>query len=277
MKKVHLVIDVARCHGCTACVLSCGDEHLGKDHAPIALPKSDQSQRWIDILHLERGQYPLQDMCNLPRPCMHCEAAPCMAAGPEGAVHRRSDGIVIIDPLKAAGHRELMEACPYGAIHWNEELRVPQKCTLCAHLLDQGWSQPRCTQACPTGALEFAFLEESDMLLRVVAEELEVFHPEFGTRPRIWYRNLHRFTKCHIAGSVARDYGLECAVGAEVSITHLASGNTWSARTNNYGNFKVDGLDPESGTYRVEVRLRGLSRSCDVDLRDSLNLGVLHL
>ncbi len=59
-------------------------------------------------------------------------------------MYRRDDGIVIVDPEKAAGRKDLVSSCPYRRIYWNEEQQVAQKCTMCAHLLDQGWKEPRC-------------------------------------------------------------------------------------------------------------------------------------
>ena len=89
---------------------------------------------------------------------------PCLRAAKNGAVVKRPDGIVLIDPQKARGQKALVQACPYGAIWWNEEKQIPQKCTFCAHLLDAGWKAPRCVQACPTGALSVAsLLEEEEM------------------------------------------------------------------------------------------------------------------
>ncbi|MGF6478513.1 acyl-CoA synthetase (AMP-forming)/AMP-acid ligase II [Paraburkholderia sp. JPY419] len=65
------------------------------------------------------------------------------------AVRKRSDGIVIIDPEKARGRKDIVKSCPYKAIVWNEELQVPQTWIFDAHLLDQGWQHPRCEQVCP--------------------------------------------------------------------------------------------------------------------------------
>ena len=41
------------------------------------------------------------DVAYLPIPCMHCDNAPCIKAGSDGAITKREDGIVIIDPEKA--------------------------------------------------------------------------------------------------------------------------------------------------------------------------------
>ena len=47
--------------------------------------------------------------------CNHCDDAPCVRAG-GGAIRKRDDGIVVIDPVAARGRRDLIDSCPYGAI-----------------------------------------------------------------------------------------------------------------------------------------------------------------
>ena len=191
MKKWCFIIDIAKCEDCNNCFLACKDEHVGNSWPGYSLPQPVHGHRWINIMRTERGQYPLVDAAYRPTPCMHCDEAPCIKAASEGAVYRRGDGIVMIDPEKAAGQRDLPKACPYGAIWWNDKADAPQKCTFCAHLLDKGWEKPRCVQACPTGALEAMKLDDAD-LGRLAAEEgLEQLHPEYGTCPRVYYKNLH--------------------------------------------------------------------------------------
>ena len=43
---------------------------------------------------------------------MHCDEAPCIDAAPDGAVYKRPDGLVIIDPVKAAGRPEIVGQLP---------------------------------------------------------------------------------------------------------------------------------------------------------------------
>ena len=105
-------------------------------------PQPDTGQFWTRVEERVRGQVPKVRVSYTVRMCQHCGDAPCMAAAPE-AVYRRDDGLVIVDPEKARGLRELVEACPYGAIYYNEGLDLPQKCTGCAHLVDAG-------EGCPT-------------------------------------------------------------------------------------------------------------------------------
>ena len=147
--------------------------------------------------------------------------APCIKNALNNAVYKRDDGIVVIDPVKSKGQRNLVKACPYGAIWWNAEKEIPQKCVFCAHLLDDGWQKSRCVQACPTGALRMLHVEDSEMEGIVQDEKLEILHPEYQPRPRVCYKNLYRYTKCFIAGSVAQAHdGIEDCVNGETVIRY---------------------------------------------------------
>ena len=85
-----------------------------------------------------------------------------MDGSPAGTIYRREDGLVIIDPEKAKGHPEIVDTCPYGAIYWNEEQQVAQKCTGCAHLVDAGWTETRCSQVCPTNAIQLVLADDAE-------------------------------------------------------------------------------------------------------------------
>jgi Fe-S-cluster-containing dehydrogenase component len=280
MKTWHLVIDVAKCENCNNCFLACKDEHVGNDWAGYAAPQPGQGPGWISIERIERGQYPFVDVAYLPLPCMHCASPSCMGPNSNGAVYKRPDGIVIIDPIKAKGQRSLVESCPYGVIRWNEELQLAQKCTLCAHLLDQGWTQTRCTQSCPTGALTLRFLEDSDMHAAMEGEMLEAYCPQHQSGPSIFYKNLYRFTRCFIGGSLAVkiDGKDECAEGARVCL--LDGGGSFVDETvsDNYGDFRFDNLMENSGKYILHVDFPGHNRrTIEVELTKSRYLGIIFL
>jgi Fe-S-cluster-containing dehydrogenase component len=294
MKRPHLVVDVALCQGCNNCLLACKDEHLDNDWPGYSRPQSRHAEGWISLPCNERGQYPLVDVAYLPTLCAHCADAPCVQRS-GGAISKRADGIVLIDPVKAAGRRELVDACPHGMITWSQESAVAQKCTLCAHLLDEGWTEPRCVQACGPGALTFAREGEAAFAARAEAEGLESLHPgglHFGT---VLYKNLGRFASCFIAGSVAakRDGVVDCAAGAVVSLWKAPGAGTEPGGTERtggldeclqttqadvFGDFKFDGLEPDSGGYVVEVDSggQGLVRVTAV-LGLSVTLGTIML
>jgi len=113
----------------------------------------------MKIIEKERGATPKVKVDYTPVPCMQCTDAPCVKKSSNGSVYRRHDGIVMIDPKKSIGDRDILLNCPHRLIYWNEEKNIPQKCTFCAHLLDNGWKEPRCVESCPSGALVFGDLK----------------------------------------------------------------------------------------------------------------------
>lgn len=253
MSKWNLIIDVARCENCHNCTLAVKDEHVDNDFPGYAAPIPRHGKGLIKIERNVRGTGHHVDVAYLPKMCNHCDDAPCLRVGAaDGAVRKRGDGIVIVDPVKAKGRRDLVDSCPYGAMTWNEELSLPQIWIFDAHLLDQGWKEPRASHVCPTNAITAVKLSDSEMAARERNEKLRVLKPELSTKPRVFYRNLHRYDGAFVAGTVlaAVDGQTECVSGAEVV---LFAGETMhsSLRTDTFGDFKFDGLPTASGAYRL--------------------------
>ena len=275
MSRYSIFIDVDKCNGCYNCFLACRDEYYGNDYTPLSAAQPLNGQFWMQIKEVERGAYPQPKLDYIPVPCMHCQSAPCMDAGPEGAVHRRDDGIVIIDPVKAKGHPEIANACPYRVIFWNPESQVPQKCTLCAHRLDEGEKQPRCVEACPTGALVFGDLDDAGSAIARLAAgpAAEDFHPEFGTQPLVKYAGI---PKRFIAGEVVlEDHTDMCAQGVKVVLE--GAGARMETVTNTFGDFEFDGLEKNTA-YTVTITRDGYAtRKLDVVTRNDVNLGEVVL
>jgi Fe-S-cluster-containing dehydrogenase component len=277
MKKWNMIIDVAECTNCNLCTLATMDEYVGNEWPPYSKPMPRHGHKWINILQKERGQAPMIDIAYVPTMCNHCDDAPCIAkAG--GAIKKRPDGIVLIDPEAARGRRDLVEACPYGHIWWNEELQVPQAWPFDAHLIDDGWQQTRGHQSCPTGAMRAIALEDADMARMAAEEGLEVMRPELGTGPRVYYRNLWRYSKCFIGGSISAEAGglIDCVEGASVRL--LKDGALVAEMaSDNYGDFKFDKLDEGSGKYMIEISAKGRTKTVEAQLGASVNLGEIKL
>jgi len=248
MGKV-MVIDLAICNGCHNCQVACKDEHVANDWSPIAKPQPDTGQFWNKVINLERGTVPKVQVTYHHSICQHCEEAPCIEACNAHAIYRRADGIVIIDPEKCRGNQLCLEACPYeNVIYFNDDLNIAQKCTFCAHLLDQGWTETRCSDACPTGA--FTFGDEDD-LAEVIAKA-ELLKPELPTRPRVYYLHL---PKKWIAGAVYDSEADECTEGATVTAINRETGEKVAATTDNYGDFWLKDLP--DGTYTLLIEKEG--------------------
>ena len=277
--KWNMIIDVAECTNCNNCTLATMDEYVGNDWPGYAAPMPRHGHRWINILQKERGQAPMIDIAYVPTLCNHCDDAPCIKAARDGAITKREDGIVLIDPVKAKGQQQLVEACPYGHIWWNEAENLPQAWPFDAHLLDQGWQQTRGAQSCPTGAMRAVKLEDEEMARRVREEKLETMRPELGTRPRVWYRNLWRYTTCFIGGSVSAEAAglVDCVEGAAVRLVKDGATVAETA-TDSFGDFKFDRLPEGSGSYQVEIAAPGRPRkTVAAELGESVNLGEIRV
>ena len=253
MAKYGMVIDITRCNGCYNCFLACRDEYCGNDYPPYSLAQPMTGHFWMRIIERERGRYPKVKVAYTPVLCMHCDDAPCIQASQGGEVYRRPDGIVIIDPEKAKGQKQLVSACPYRVIYWNEEKDIPQKCTFCVHLLDAGWKEPRCVEACPTGALVFGDLDDpnSEVSKLVVSGKVEILHPEYDMKEKVSYISL---PKRFIAGTVVFGDKDECA--ENVTVTLIGDGEKETIKTDNYGDFEFEELLAEK-EYTVKIDYPG--------------------
>jgi Fe-S-cluster-containing dehydrogenase component len=279
MSKWNMIIDVAECTNCQLCTLATMDEYVGNDFPGYAAAMPKHGHRWIDILQKERGQAPMIDIAYVPTMCNHCDDAPCIKAAKSAAIKKRDDGIVIIDPVTAKGQKQLVQACPYGHIWWNEDLQLPQHWPFDAHLIDQGWKETRGQQSCPTGAMRAVMIDDAEMARMAREDGLEVLGPNLGTKPRVYYRNLWRYTKCFIGGTISAEANgvVDCVEGASVRL--IKSGAIMAEITSdNYGDFKFDKLDEHSGGYTVEIKAKGRpTKSVETRLGVSVNLGEIRL
>lgn len=256
------VIDVAKCNGCYGCQIACKDEHVDNEWMPYAKPQPDTGHFWLKLKEKTHGQVPKVRLEYTPYLCMHCDDAPCIKKS--DAFYKRPDGLVILDPVKAQGKKELIEACPYGTVYWNEELQLAQKCTGCAHLVDEG-KPPRCVEFCATDALRFGEEEE-------FAEEIakaEFIQPPVEGRPRVYYLNL---PKLFIAGEVWDPEEDEIIEGAKLTLTS-STGMTWEGTTDGFGDFWFRRLCPD--TYCLKIEAEGYQPviKAGIKLEESLNIG----
>lgn len=254
------VYDLSKCNGCHNCQIVCKDEHCDNDWSPIAKPQPDTGHFWCKVDEEVCGKTPHVRVNYLPHHCNHCDNAPCMKAAP-GAIYKREDGLVIIDPEKSKGNDAVVKACPYGEIFWNEELQIPQKCTGCAHLLDDGWTVPRCVDACCTGALRFG--EEEDF-----AEELEnaeVLLPESGCAPRVYYLNK---PKRFVAATVVDIDADEVVISATCQLQRKSDeALVAESLTDEMGDIVFEDVEP--GDYYLQVKKEGyLTRWIDADVSE---------
>lgn len=240
MSKKIFTVNVARCSGCYNCQLACKDEHSNNDWRPYAAPQPPAGQFWCRVKEYVHGTIPKVRIHYEARLCGHCDGAECIASCPVDAIYRRDDGLVLIDPGKCTGCGACVSACPYDTVFFNDELGIAQKCTGCAHLLDNGAVQPRCVEACPTDAMSFG--DEGDFDPGLLKKALK--------RGNVYYLNIPgRF----IAGTLYDPVEEEVVIGARCVLSS-AEGKK-SAFSDSYGDFWFNDL-PE-GEFSLTVEAEG--------------------
>jgi Fe-S-cluster-containing dehydrogenase component len=275
--KWGMVIDITKCNACYSCFIACKDEYWDNDYPPYSAAQPRHGQSWIRIEKKEGGTYPHIRVSYMPIPCVQCDAAPCIKAGKNRAVYKRPDGVVVIDPAKAVGQRQVVDACPYGAIFWNEEKQLPQKCSFCLQRLEDG-EIPSCVKACPSKAMIFGDLDnpKSEVSKLVASGKAEAFHPEYKTKPRVYYIGLERVTKNFLAASVVFGDIDECAEKVKATLVNKKSNEKETALTDAYGVFEFTGLP--AGRYSLKLECAGYARkTMDVDLKADRYLGAVTL
>ena len=273
-KKYGIVIDVEKCTGCYACFLACKDENCGEAHPGYTAAQPMTGQYWLNIAEVERGAFPKVRLNHVPKLCNHCDEPGCMKAAEDGAVYKREDGIVIIDPVKAVGQKRIVNACPHRAAFWNEEKQLPQKCDMCAHFLDQGYEKPRCVEMCPTSALVFGDMNDpGSEISRLIAEKgPSAAHPEYGLKENVLYLNI---PKRFVAGTVVRGDDDQCASGARVTLRGV--GAELCAQTDAFGDFWFDGLENKT-EYSLEISADGYKKATlSARTLNDVNLGEIFL
>ncbi len=93
MARWGMVIDLDRCTGCQACVIACKAENnipfVGENEAHVGRDIS-----WMEIITEVHGEGEATRMRFVPRPCFHCDNAPCTKVCPVHATYINPEGLV---------------------------------------------------------------------------------------------------------------------------------------------------------------------------------------
>ena len=217
-------IDINTCIGCNACVTACQAENnipvVGK-----AEVHNGREMHWLRVDDYFDGTPTNPRTVFQPRPCMHCEQAPCEVVCPVMATVHDAEGLNTMIYNRCVGTRYCSNNCPYKVRRFNflhytdattEVLKlgrnpevsvrmrgVMEKCTYCtqriqaAKLTAQKENRPvrdgevvtACQQVCPTGAIVFGNRNDRESrVAQLKAEPLDYgLLAELNTRPRTTY------------------------------------------------------------------------------------------
>lgn len=230
-----MVVDIDKCTGCQACVVACQSEN----NVPINEEAHFNQRRAIEWIRVERyweGEFPDVKARFIPLFCQQCGDAPCEPVCPVYATYHNSEGLNVQVYNRCIGTRFCANNCPYQVRFfnfwepaWPETLKnqlnpdvtvrsrgIMEKCTFCVQRIRRSSREadkngeelqdgdralsPACVNACPTEALMFGNLNDSESKVAKKAEkELRETTPareggrgyelldEFGTHPKVVY------------------------------------------------------------------------------------------
>lgn len=222
MARWGAVIDLDTCTACGACVIACKEEnnvaYVSPDEA-----EDGRAMAWMTMVSEVSGEYPNVEMRYLPHLCMHCDNPPCTKVCPVRATYLSDEGIVAQIYPRCIGCRYCMAACPYTVKvfnwydpEWMEGMErvhnpdvslrqkgVVEKCTFCHHRLQKAREKARmeerdtidgeyniaCAEICPTSAITFGNLDDSNSKVSYLARSTRAFRllEELGTEPKVYY------------------------------------------------------------------------------------------
>ncbi|NPD30831.1 4Fe-4S dicluster domain-containing protein [Eggerthellaceae bacterium zg-1084] len=200
-KRYGMLIDLALCIGCNACVVGCKQENA------VARRRFNT---WIESFDVDDAGRIRR--ANVPKQCNHCEDAPCVRVCPTGASLKLDDGVVMVNADACIGCKYCMAACPYQVRYQLDGGEV-EKCTFCHHRITEGL-MPACVATCVTKARIFGDMNDpnSDIARALAAHSAEGIDEDLGLGPAVRYYGLAEtqsmpvVSTVHHGGNVYRLY-----------------------------------------------------------------------
>ncbi|MAF66968.1 MAG: [Fe-S]-binding protein [Planctomycetes bacterium] len=218
-----LAIDLSKCTGCSACVVSCQAENnvpvVGRDEV-----RRHREMSWLRIdRYFEGGEDDLRAL-HQPMMCQQCDHAPCESVCPVLATVHSAEGLNQQVYNRCVGTRYCANTCPYKVrrFNWFEYPRedalqnhalnpdvtirsrgVMEKCSFCLQRIQEAKAEarregrdvrdgditPACQQSCPAGAIVFGNLRDPESRIAQLAKRPRAYSmlEELNVQPSVRY------------------------------------------------------------------------------------------
>ncbi|MDP1861958.1 MAG: DMSO/selenate family reductase complex B subunit [Gemmatimonadaceae bacterium] len=219
MTQPAFYLDASACSGCKACQAACKDKH----NLPVGV-------LWRRVYEVTGGGWTragetwTSDVFaySLSLSCHHCARPICVEVCPTQAMHKRADGIVVVDHDQCMGCQYCSWACPYDAPQYDRARGHMTKCDFCADNLAEG-KPPACVAACPMRVLEMRQGQAPSPNVNPLPVA-SLTQPALIVRP---HHAAHRTGGLGNAEEVSAPSGSEPSLVAFTLLAQLAVGATW--------------------------------------------------
>jgi len=218
-----LAVDLNKCTGCAACVVSCSAEN----NIPIVGELEVQRRREMHWLRIDRyygGEPDAPEVLHQPMMCQHCENAPCETVCPVLATVHSTEGLNQQVYNRCVGTRYCANNCPTKVRRFNwfdydhggdlgrmvlnpdvvvRSRGVMEKCSMCVQRIEEARALSRregrdladgdiataCQQSCPAQAITFGDANDPKSALQARRAEGRAYTilEEINVKPQVTY------------------------------------------------------------------------------------------